>query len=142
MGQGRDVLIVYDDLTHHERAYRKLSLLLCWPSGGAKLTQRYVLHPFAIAGGGNLRGGLGGGSLTALPIVETEAQDISAYIPTNLISITDGRIYLKNLNDEDRESILRVAHAEIDGFGLAAPLEAGSLNQKRGVVGYFNTGPG
>jgi F-type H+-transporting ATPase subunit alpha len=278
MGQGRGVLIVYHDLTHHARAYRELSLLLRRPPGReAYLGDIFYIHSRLLERATHLRGGLGGGSLTALPIVETEAQDISAYISTNLISITDGQIYLsptlfelgvlpaigvgksvsrvggkkaqgaicraatsdlkldyaqfeelevfagisarfeedarpviehgrriraclkqpesapvsvtehivlllalgarlldnvpadrwgyaeltltgavanlpaefrahiaceENFSDEDRESILRVVHAAIDGFGLAAPLEAGSLNQEPGVVGYFNTGPG
>jgi F-type H+/Na+-transporting ATPase subunit alpha len=96
MEQGRDVLIVYDDLTRHARAYRELSLLLRRPAGPRGLPRRHLLYPFAPAGARHApeRGQRGGGSLTALPIVETQAQDISAYIPTNLISITDGQIYL------------------------------------------------
>ncbi|WON73365.1 alternate F1F0 ATPase, F1 subunit alpha [Nitrosospira sp. Is2] len=95
MGQGRDVLIVYDDLTHHARAYRELSLLLRRPPGReAYPGDIFYIHSRLLERATHLRGGLGGGSLTALPIVETEAQDISAYIPTNLISITDGQIYL------------------------------------------------
>jgi F-type H+-transporting ATPase subunit alpha len=95
MGQGRDVLIVYDDLTHHARAYRELSLLLRRPPGReAYPGDIFYIHSRLLERATHLRGGLGGGSLTALPIVETEAQDISGYIPTNLISITDGQIYL------------------------------------------------
>jgi F-type H+-transporting ATPase subunit alpha len=95
MAQGRDVLIVYDDLTHHARAYRELSLLLRRPPGREAFPgDIFYIHARLLERATRLRPELGGGSLTALPIVETEAQDISAYIPTNLISITDGQIYL------------------------------------------------
>ncbi len=95
MEQGRDVLIVYDDLTHHARAYRELSLLLRRPPGREAFPgDIFYLHSRLLERTTHLRSELGGGSLTALPIIETEAQDISAYIPTNLISITDGQIYL------------------------------------------------
>ena len=92
---GRDVLIVYDDLTHHARAYRELSLLLRRPPGREAFPgDIFYIHSRLLERATHLREGLGGGSLTALPIIETEAQNISAYIPTNLISITDGQIYL------------------------------------------------
>ena len=95
MEQGRDVLIVYDDLTHHARAYRELSLLLRRPPGREAFPgDIFYIHSRLLERATHLRQELGGGSLTALPIIETEAQDISAYIPTNLISITDGQIYL------------------------------------------------
>jgi len=95
MEQGRDVLIVYDDLTHHARAYRELSLLLRRPPGREAFPgDIFYIHSRLLERATRLSLELGGGSLTALPIVETEAQDISAYIPTNLISITDGQIYL------------------------------------------------
>src|SRR5471030_118442 len=95
MEQGRDVLIVYDDLTHHARAYRELSLLLRRPPGREAFPgDIFYIHSRMLERATHLRQELGGGSLTALPIIETEAQDISAYIPTNLISITDGQIYL------------------------------------------------
>lgn len=95
MEQGRDVLIVYDDLTHHARAYRELSLLLRRPPGREAFPgDIFYIHSRLLERATHLRSELGGGSLTALPIIETEAQDISAYIPTNLISITDGQIYL------------------------------------------------
>lgn len=95
MQQGRDVLIVYDDLTHHARAYRELSLLLRRPPGREAFPgDIFYIHARLLERATHLRKDLGGGSLTALPIIETEAQDISAYIPTNLISITDGQIYL------------------------------------------------
>ncbi len=95
MEAGRDVLIVYDDLTHHARAYRELSLLLRRPPGReAYPGDIFYIHSRLLERSTHLRKDRGGGSLTALPIIETEAQDISAYIPTNLISITDGQIYL------------------------------------------------
>ena len=95
MEQGRDVLVVYDDLTSHARAYRELSLLLRRPPGReAYPGDIFYLHSRLLERATHLREGLGGGSLTALPIAETEAQNVSAYIPTNLISITDGQIYL------------------------------------------------
>ena len=95
MAAGRDVLIVYDDLTHHARAYRELSLLLRRPPGREAFPgDIFYIHSRLLERATHLRKELGGGSLTALPIIETEAQDISAYIPTNLISITDGQIYL------------------------------------------------
>lgn len=95
MENGRDVLIVYDDLTHHARAYRELSLLLRRPPGREAFPgDIFYIHSRLLERATHLCDELGGGSLTALPIIETEAQNISAYIPTNLISITDGQIYL------------------------------------------------
>ena len=95
MEQGRDVLIVYDDLTHHARAYREISLLLARPPGREAFPgDIFYIHSRLLERATHLSAENGGGSLTALPIIETEAQDISAYIPTNLISITDGQIYL------------------------------------------------
>jgi len=95
MEQGRDVLVVYDDLTHHARAYRELSLLLRRPPGREAFPgDIFYIHSRLLERATHLSDKLGGGSLTALPIIETEAQNISAYIPTNLISITDGQIYL------------------------------------------------
>jgi F-type H+-transporting ATPase subunit alpha len=95
MAQGRDVLIVYDDLTRHARAYRELSLLLRRPPGReAYPGDIFYIHSRLLERATQLREDHGGGSLTALPVVETQAQNIAAYIPTNLISITDGQIYL------------------------------------------------
>jgi F-type H+/Na+-transporting ATPase subunit alpha len=95
MEAGHDVLIVYDDLTHHARSYRELSLLLRRPPGReAYPGDIFYIHSRLLERATHLSQELGGGSLTALPIIETEAQDLSAYIPTNLISITDGQIYL------------------------------------------------
>ncbi len=95
MEKGRDVLIIYDDLTHHARAYRELSLLLRRPPGREAFPgDIFYIHSRLLERATRLLPELGGGSLTALPIVETEAQNMAAYIPTNLISITDGQIYL------------------------------------------------
>ncbi len=95
MSRGQDVLVVYDDLTYHARAYREMSLLLRRPPGREAFPgDIFYIHSRLLERSTHLRKEHGGGSLTALPIVETEAQDISAYIPTNLISITDGQIYL------------------------------------------------
>ena len=95
MQSGRDVLIVYDDLTHHARAYRELSLLLRRPPGREAFPgDIFYIHSRLLERSTHLNKELGGGSLSAFPIIETQAQNISAYIPTNLISITDGQIYL------------------------------------------------
>jgi F-type H+-transporting ATPase subunit alpha len=95
MEHGRDVLIVYDDLTSHARAYRELSLLLERPPGReAYPGDIFYIHSRLLERSTHLRPEYGGGSLTSLPIIETQAQNISAYIATNLISITDGQIYL------------------------------------------------
>ncbi|HTS49020.1 MAG TPA: alternate F1F0 ATPase, F1 subunit alpha [Bryobacteraceae bacterium] len=95
MRQGRDALVVFDDLTCHARAYREVSLLLRRPPGRESFPgDIFYIHSRLLERSTHLRKGLGGGSLTALPIVETEEQNIAAYIPTNLISITDGQIYL------------------------------------------------
>ena len=96
MEQGKDVLIVYDDLSKHAAAYRTLSLLLRRPPGReAYPGDVFYLHSRLLERAAKLSDKLGGGSLTALPIIETQAGDVSAYIPTNVISITDGQIYLE-----------------------------------------------
>jgi F-type H+/Na+-transporting ATPase subunit alpha len=95
MEGGRDVLVVFDDLTRHARAYRELSLLLRRPPGREAFPgDIFYVHSRLLERSTHLRDEYGGGSITAMPIIETEAQNISAYIPTNLISITDGQIYL------------------------------------------------
>lgn len=96
MENGEDVLIVYDDLSKHAAAYRTLSLLLRRPPGReAYPGDVFYLHSRLLERAARLSDELGGGSLTALPIIETQAGDVSAYIPTNVISITDGQIYLE-----------------------------------------------
>ncbi|MBR3661977.1 MAG: F0F1 ATP synthase subunit alpha [Alphaproteobacteria bacterium] len=97
MEHGKDVLIVYDDLTNHARAYREMSLLLrCPPGREAFPGDIFYIHSRLLERSTKLSPELGGGSLTSLPIVSTEAGNISAYIPTNIISITDGQIYLSS----------------------------------------------
>jgi F-type H+-transporting ATPase subunit alpha len=96
MENGKDVLIIYDDLSKHATAYRTLSLLLRRPPGReAYPGDVFYLHSRLLERAAKLSDELGGGSLTALPIIETQAGDVSAYIPTNVISITDGQIYLE-----------------------------------------------
>jgi F-type H+/Na+-transporting ATPase subunit alpha len=95
MEEGRDVLVILDDLTRHARAYRQLSLLLKRPPGREAFPgDIFYVHSRLLERSTRLKREHGGGSVTALPIIETEAQNISAYIPTNLISITDGQLYL------------------------------------------------
>ena len=96
MENGEDVLVVYDDLSKHAVAYRTLALLLRRPPGReAYPGDVFYLHSRLLERAAKLSDKLGGGSLTALPIIETQAGDVSAYIPTNVISITDGQIYLE-----------------------------------------------
>ncbi len=96
MENGQDVLVIYDDLSKHATAYRTLSLLLKRPPGReAYPGDVFYLHSRLLERAARLSDKLGGGSLTALPIIETQAGDVSAYIPTNVISITDGQIYLE-----------------------------------------------
>lgn len=96
MDQGKDVLIIYDDLSKHAWAYREISLLLRRPPGReAYPGDIFYLHSRLLERSAKLSADFGGGSITALPIIETQAGDVSAYIPTNVISITDGQIYLE-----------------------------------------------
>jgi len=94
-GQGRDVLLILDDLTHHAQSYRELSLLLRRPPGREAFPgDIFYIHARLLERAGQFASSIGGGSITVLPVVETQAENLSAYIPTNLISITDGQIYL------------------------------------------------
>ena len=96
MGQGKHTLVIYDDLTKQAQAYRQLSLILRRPPGReAYPGDVFYLHSRLLERAAKLSEELGGGSLTALPVIETQAGDVSAYIPTNVISITDGQIYLE-----------------------------------------------
>jgi F-type H+-transporting ATPase subunit alpha len=96
MDSGRDALIIYDDLTKHAEAYRNISLIIRRPPGReAYPGDVFYLHSRLLERAARLNDDYGGGSLTALPIIETKANDISAYIPTNVISITDGQIFLE-----------------------------------------------
>src|SRR5690554_2403868 len=93
--QGKDVLVIFDDMTHHARAYRELSLLLRRPPGREAFPgDIFYVHARLLERAGQFGPEIGGGSITTLPVVETQAGNLSAYIPTNLISITDGQIYL------------------------------------------------
>jgi len=97
MEQGKDALIVYDDLSKHAQAYRQVSLLMRRPPGReAYPGDVFYLHSRLLERAAKLDAEHGGGSLTALPVIETQASDVSAYIPTNVISITDGQIYLES----------------------------------------------
>ena len=97
MSKGKDALIIYDDLTKHAAAYREMSLLLRRPPGReAYPGDVFYLHSRLLERACRLNQDYGGGSLTALPIIETQAGDVAAYIPTNVISITDGQIYLES----------------------------------------------
>ncbi len=96
MGHGQDALVVYDDLSKHAVAYRQVSLVLRRPSGREAFPgDVFYLHSRLLERSARLTEAAGGGSLTALPIIETQAGDVSAYIPTNVISITDGQIFLE-----------------------------------------------
>jgi F-type H+-transporting ATPase subunit alpha len=97
MDQGKDVLVIYDDLSKHANAYRQMSLLLRRPSGReAYPGDVFYLHSRLLERAARLNKDFGGGSITALPVIETQAGDVSAYIPTNVISITDGQIFLES----------------------------------------------
>lgn len=124
MYEGRDVLIVYDDLSKHAVAYRELSLLLHRPSGReAYPGDIFYLHSRLLERSAHLSDKLGGGSITALPIIETLAGDISAYIPTNVISITDGQIFLDSelFNEGQRPAV---------NVGLSVSRVGGSAQSK------------
>ena len=96
LDQGKDVLVVYDDLTKHAQAYREISLLLRRPSGREAFPgDVFYLHSRLLERAARLNKNYGGGSITALPIIETQGNDVSAFVPTNVISITDGQIYLE-----------------------------------------------
>jgi len=125
MEQGRDALIVYDDLTRHARAYRELSLLLRRPPGReAYPGDIFFIHARLLERATHLRAEAGGGSLTALPIIETQAQNISAFIPTNLISITDGQIYVSpELFHKDRLPAIAIGRS-VSRVGGKAQLPA------------------
>ena len=125
MENGQDVLIIYDDLSKHATAYRTLSLLLRRPPGReAYPGDVFYLHSRLLERAARLSDELGGGSLTALPIIETQAGDVSAYIPTNVISITDGQIYLETdaFNAGQRPAIN--AGLSVSRVGGAAQIKA------------------
>ena len=118
MEEGKDVLIIYDDLSKHAVAYRAMSLLLRRPPGReAYPGDVFYLHSRLLERAAKLSDERGGGSLTALPIIETQDGDVSAYIPTNVISITDGQIYLET---------------ELFNAGIRPAINPGFLYQGRG----------
>ena len=124
MERGEDVLVVYDDLSKHATAYRTLSLLLRRPPGReAYPGDVFYLHSRLLERAARLSDELGGGSLTALPIIETQAGDVSAYIPTNVISITDGQIYLET-------EMFNAGFRQAINSGLSVSLVGGSAQIK------------
>lgn len=131
--KGKDVLIVYDDLTKHAQAYREISLLLRRPSGReAYPGDVFYLHSRLLERACRLNKKHGGGSITALPIIETQANDVSAYIPTNVISITDGQIYLEtDLFNAGMKPAINVG-LSVSRVGSAAQLK--SMKQVAGTM--------
>ncbi|MEO8580999.1 MAG: F0F1 ATP synthase subunit alpha [Patescibacteria group bacterium] len=123
--QGKDVLVVYDDLTKHAQAYREISLLLRRPSGReAYPGDVFYLHSRLLERACRLNSEHGGGSITALPIIETQANDISAFIPTNVISITDGQIYLESdLFNAGQKPAINIG-TSVSRVGSAAQIKA------------------
>lgn len=123
--QGKDVLIIFDDLTKHAQAYREISLLLRRPSGReAYPGDVFYLHSRLLERACRLNEEHGGGSITALPIIETQANDVSAYIPTNVISITDGQIYLEtDLFNSGMKPAINVG-LSVSRVGSAAQIKA------------------
>ena len=125
MESGRDVLIVYDDLTKHAWAYRQISLLLRRPPGReAYPGDIFYLHSRLLERAAHLNAAHGGGSLTALPILETQLGDMTAYIPTNVISITDGQIYLE-------EQLFHAGIRPAINIGLSVSRVAGGRRRPR-----------
>ena len=142
MENGEDVLIIYDDLSKHATAYRTLSLLLRRPPGReAYPGDVFYLHSRLLERAARLSDELGGGSLTALPIIETQAGDVSAYIPTNVISITDGQIYLETEMFNAGLSVSRVGgSAQIKAMKkIAAPIRV-ELAQFRELASFAQFG--
>jgi F-type H+-transporting ATPase subunit alpha len=123
--QGKDVLIIFDDLSKHAQAYREISLLLRRPSGReAYPGDVFYLHSRLLERAARLNENYGGGSITALPIIETQANDISAYIPTNVISITDGQIFLEtDLFNSGMKPAINVGNS-VSRVGSAAQTKA------------------
>lgn len=125
LAQGKDVLVIYDDLTKHAQAYREISLLLRRPSGReAYPGDVFYLHSRLLERACRLNSDFGGGSITALPIIETQANDVSAFIPTNVISITDGQIYLEaDLFNSGQKPAINVG-LSVSRVGSAAQIKA------------------
>jgi len=125
MDQGKDVLVVYDDLTKHAQAYREISLLLRRPSGReAYPGDVFYLHSRLLERAARLNKNYGGGSITALPVIETQGNDVSAFVPTNVISITDGQIYLEtDLFNSGMKPAINVG-LSVSRVGSAAQIKA------------------
>jgi F-type H+-transporting ATPase subunit alpha len=141
MRQGKDVLIVYDDLSKHAVAYRTISLLLRRPPGReAYPGDVFYLHSRLLERAGKLRESLGGGSITALPIIETQAGDISAYIPTNVISITDGQLFMQTslFNSGQRPAIdVGFSVSRVGGAAQIKPMKQASASLKLDLASYL-----
>ena len=125
LDQGKDVLVIYDDLTKHANAYREISLLLRRPSGReAYPGDVFYLHSRLLERAARLNKEHGGGSITALPVIETQANDISAFVPTNVISITDGQLYLESdLFNSGMKPAINVGNS-VSRVGSAAQVKA------------------
>ncbi|MFP4322065.1 MAG: F0F1 ATP synthase subunit alpha [Anaerolineales bacterium] len=152
MWSGRDALVIYDDLTRHAYAYRQVSLLLRRPPGReAYPGDVFYLHSRLLERAAQLNDELGGGSLTALPIIETQLGDISAYIPTNVISITDGQIFLEGdlFNAGQRPAVnVGLSVSRVGGDAqtnlmkkIGGPLK-GQLAQARSLAAFAQFGSG
>jgi F-type H+/Na+-transporting ATPase subunit alpha len=152
MNQGQDVLIVYDDLSKHAVAWRQISLLLKRPVGREAFPgDVFYLHSRLLERGGQLIHSLKGGSLTALPIIETLANDVTGYIPTNVISITDGQIYLEAslFNKGIRPAISAgLSVSRVGGAALSKPIKKNGskikleLSQYRELLSFSQIGSG
>jgi F-type H+-transporting ATPase subunit alpha len=140
MYKGRDVLIIYDDLSKHAIAYRELSLLLHRPSGReAYPGDIFYLHSRLLERSAKLSDQAGGGSITALPIIETLAGDISAYIPTNVISITDGQIFLESdlFNSGQRPAVnVGLSVSRVGGSAQTGFMKQVASNLRTGLAQY------
>ncbi|GCE63830.1 F0F1 ATP synthase subunit alpha [Candidatus Mycoplasma haematohominis] len=141
MREGKDVLIVYDDLTQHAIAYRTMSLLLNFAPGREAFPgDVFYLHSRLLERAGRLSKEYGGGSITALPIIQTQADDISAYIPTNVISITDGQIFLKTMlfNQGQRPAIdVGLSVSRVGGSAQKKAIKDMSSTMKLELAQYF-----
>src|SRR5438034_3749057 len=135
MDNGMDALIVYDDLSKHAVAYRQVSLVLKRPSGReAYPGDVFYLHSRLLERAARVGEKYGNGSLTALPIIETQAGDVSAYIPTNVISITDGQIFLETRSEEHTSELQ--SHSDLECRLLiekkkTTPRQSGNGSQRR-----------
>jgi F-type H+-transporting ATPase subunit alpha len=140
MGQAQDVLIIYDDLSKHAVAYRELSLLLKRPPGReAYPGDVFYLHSRLLERACRRNAEAGGGSITALPIIETQAGDVSAYIPTNVISITDGQIFLDSslFNKGIRPAIdVGLSVSRVGGSAQSSPMKKNAGKIKLSLAQY------